>query len=270
MSSELDGVKRQVAIANRVLSEVGLATGVLASLGHASLRVPSDPTKFVVKGRGYAMDVLVRMRPEDMVVCDTEGYLVEGPPGVSQCFEVKMHSCIYKTHPEVQSVVHVHPRFTVVMSVLQATLVPMCQEGIQLVRRPLPVYPHVRTIQSEAEGMEVAELLGNSKAILLRGHGAATAGASLNESVMNMLQLEEQAKMNWYAYCAAGPDHQRISEELIQEISNRPKLNELPQFKDVLTSGTPRVEGVWDYYSDLVSQDLRPRRPASRRRRARP
>ena len=73
-----------------------------------------------------------------------------------------MHSCIYKSRPDVQSVVHVHPRYVVVMSVLQATLVPMCQEGIQLVRRPLPVYPHVKTVWSDEEGMEVASLLGTT------------------------------------------------------------------------------------------------------------
>ena len=43
--AEIDDVRYEVAIANRVLSEVGLATGVLASLGHASLRVPGEPEK---------------------------------------------------------------------------------------------------------------------------------------------------------------------------------------------------------------------------------
>jgi hypothetical protein len=41
MADGLDQVKYDVAVANRVLAEIGLATGVLASLGHASLRVPS-------------------------------------------------------------------------------------------------------------------------------------------------------------------------------------------------------------------------------------
>src|SRR3712207_2754914 len=109
MGSELDDVKYQVAVANRVLAEVGLASGILASLGHASQRVPSDPEKFVVKGRGYAMDALAAMRPEDMILCDLEGNKLDGPPGSTQCFEVKLHSCIYKLRPDVQSVVHVHP-----------------------------------------------------------------------------------------------------------------------------------------------------------------
>ena len=72
MSEDVDQAKRQTAIANRILSYVGLATGVRASLGHVSMRLPNDPTKFLVKGRGYRMDIILRMRPEDMVTCDSK------------------------------------------------------------------------------------------------------------------------------------------------------------------------------------------------------
>jgi ribulose-5-phosphate 4-epimerase/fuculose-1-phosphate aldolase len=262
MASELADVKYDVAVANRVLSAIGLATGPLVSLGHASWRLPSDPNKFVVKGRGYELDALPLMRPEDMIVCDLDGYKIDGPPGSTQCYEVQLHACIYKTHPDVQSVVHCHPRYTVVMSVLQATLLPMCNEGIQLVRKPLPVWPHNKIITSLEEGMEVAEAMGDSKAVLLQGHGAATTGNNLGESVINMLNLEEQAKMNWYAYCAAGPAHASIPEELIAESANRPQLPELPHFKDLMaTQGDPRTRGavnaVFAYYAQLVSQDLK-------------
>ena len=252
----IDDVKYDVAIANRVLAEVGLATGVLASLGHASMRVPESPDHFVVKGRGYALDALEAMKPDDMIVCDLEGFKIDGPPNSTQCFEVKLHSCIYKTHPEVQSVVHVHPRFTVVMSVLQGQLVPMCQEGIQLVSSPLPVYPHVKTVQTDEEGMEVAALLGDSNAILLEGHGAATTGRSLEESVMNMLQLEEQARMNWYAYVAAGADHRRIPPESVAEMSGRRPLSELPHFLEPMKDAQPRVGGVWQLYTKKVATDI--------------
>ncbi|MEK7814660.1 MAG: class II aldolase/adducin family protein [Chloroflexota bacterium] len=256
MKSALDDVKHQVAAANRVLADVGLTVGVTAALGHASMRVPGRSDRFVVKGREYAIDGLAAMRPEDMVVCDTEGFLVEGPPGVSQCSEVKIHSCIYKTRPDVHAVVHVHPRYTVLMSVLQLPLVPMCQEGAELVRRPLPVYPHIKTIQSDEEGMEVAGLLESGGVLLLRGHGAVTAGLGLSEAVTDMLNLEEQAKMNYLAYCALGPEYPSISDELIDEIVNRPPLYTLPHFRDVLKGRPPRREGIWNYRVSRVSQDL--------------
>jgi ribulose-5-phosphate 4-epimerase/fuculose-1-phosphate aldolase len=256
MGSEFDEVKSQVASANRVLAEVGLATGILASHGHASMRVPSDPGRFVVKGRGYAIDALAKMRAEDMIVCDLDGFKLDGPPGSTQCFEVKMHSTIYKSRPDVQSVVHVHPRYTIVMTVLGITLVPMCNEGIHLVRSPLPVYRHSKIITTEEEGMEVAATLGTGKAVLLLGHGATTVGAGLEEAVINMLGLEEQAKMNWYAACAAGPHHARIPEDLIAESDARPPLASLPHFKELMAErGQPRVNGAWTYYTEQVARE---------------
>lgn len=253
---DLPEVREQVATANRVLAELGFATGVLASLGHASMRVPSAPDTFVVKGRGYTIDALSRMQPEDMVLCDLEGYKLDAPEGISQCFEVQLHASIYRARPDVLSVVHVHPRFVVVMSVLGRPLVPMCQEGIQLVQRPLPVYPHVKTVQSREEGDEVAALLGAETAVILQGHGAATVGTSLGEAVISMLWLEEQAKMNWYATCAAGPEHPRISDELIREMTDRPRSHELQHFRDLAQQrNQPRVGGIWNHYTELVSRD---------------
>ena len=259
-----EDTKYKVAIANRVLTEVGLASGVLVSLGHISQRVPENPDRFIVKGRGYQLDALPRMKPEDMIVCDLDGNFVEGPPGSTQCYEVKLHSSILKARPDVNSVVHVHPRFAVMMSVLQARLVPMCNEGSQLVRRPLPVYRHNKIVQTDAEGMECARLLGDGNALLLLGHGIATCGASMAQSFGNAYNLEEQARMNWYAYCAAGPEHPGIPEELLNERgSNR---NELPHFagrvEEVASAQQARGQaaeggGVWLYYNDVVEQRMK-------------
>src|SRR6202521_4394104 len=225
--------KRDVAIANRVLWATGLCTGITASLGHASMRLPDHADRFLVKGGGYKMDALARMQPEDMITCDLEGNLVDGPPGATQCFEVKMHSWMYKLYPEVQAVVHVHPRFTVLMSTLGRTLKPMCQEGAALVARPLPMYPHVKTVVTDSEGEEVGRLMAGFKAVLLQGHGATTTGGNLEEAVMNMLQLEEQARLNYQALSALGPNYPSLPQANIDEMHNRQPMGELPHFKEV-------------------------------------
>jgi L-fuculose-phosphate aldolase len=190
-----------------------------------------------------------------MVLCDTEGFLIGGRPGLTQCSEVKIHACIYKTHPKIQAIVHVHPRYTILMSVLTGSLKPIRQEGAQLLRHPLPVYPHVKTIQTDAEGMEVANLLGESQAMLLRGHGAVTTGKSLSDAVMGMAQLEEQAQLNYLAYCAEGKDYTHLSDVLIDEMSNRPPLYEQPHFKDVLKGREPQRDGTWNYQKRAASRN---------------
>ena len=57
---DYEKTRREVAVGTHMLVDFGLATGVRASLGHVSVRVPSDPDKFVVKGRGYRLDTLAR------------------------------------------------------------------------------------------------------------------------------------------------------------------------------------------------------------------
>ena len=255
MNSDREDVKREVAAANRVLANLGLATGLTAALGHASMRVPSEPNHFFVKGREYEFDALAIMEPDDMVLCDTEGFLIAGRTGLTQCSEVKIHACIYKTHPQVQAVVHVHPRYTILMSVLTGSVKPMRQEGAQLVRHPLPVYPHVKTIQTDAEGMELANLLGDSRAMLLRGHGAVTTGKSLSEAVMGMAQLEEQAQMSYLAYCAEGKDYTCLPNDLLDEMINRPPLYEQAHFKDVLSGRAPQRDGIWNYQKRAASRN---------------
>jgi len=255
-SSEMEEIRHKVAVANRILAEIGLGAGVRASLGHASLRLPSDPTKFVVKGRGYYIDVMSRMRPEDMVVCDLEGEWLDGPPESMQPGEVKMHSCIYKNRPDVMSVVHVHPKFTVIMSSLKQTLVPMVQEGAALVLNPLPVYPKAKVVTTEEEGQEVARLLGQHKMILLQGHGAATTGADLQESCMAMIHLEHQAEMNYYAYLAEGPNHSRIPAGNVDEMMRHRSFTQPHFVARTDVTGMPRATGIWEYYTQLVSMDM--------------
>jgi ribulose-5-phosphate 4-epimerase/fuculose-1-phosphate aldolase len=258
MSREIDEVKYEVAVATRILAAVGLASGVTASLGHVSMRVPNQPDRFVVKGRGYEIDALEQMQYHDMIVCDLEGYKVDGPARSTQCSEVKIHSCIYRERPDVQSVVHVHPRNVVLMTVLEETLVPMCQEGIFLVREPLPVFPHCKTVWSEEEGAELAATLGDGKAVLMRGHGATMTGRTLEDSVTSMMALEEQARMNYLALAAKGSGHPRIPDSYISEMTDRPIQDEYPHFKELMRriGGNPPRNGTWNAYRKRVSGDM--------------
>ncbi|MBV8085342.1 MAG: class II aldolase/adducin family protein [Chloroflexi bacterium] len=252
---EIDDVKREVAIGNRLLSEFDIAVGVRASLGHVSMRLPSDPTKFAVKGRGYRLDALAHMRPEDMVVCDLDGNWLDGPPGSLQCSEVKIHACIYQARPDVQSVTHAHPDYTVLVTVLGKELVPLAQEGLEIVAQPLPLYPHTKVVHSDEEGREVARLLADGPALLMLGHGAVTVGRSVEQSVMRLAQLEHQARLNYLALAAAGPEHRAIPAELVQEVlRGNPMPPHLKSRSDAV--GGRGGGGVWAYFSAVAAAGM--------------
>jgi ribulose-5-phosphate 4-epimerase/fuculose-1-phosphate aldolase len=253
----LDEIRYQVALGSRIMAMTGLATGVRASMGHVSLRDPNDPNRFIVKGRGYAIDVLTRMRPENMVVCNLDGYLVEGPPGVLQCNEVMIHASVFKARPDVNSVVHAHPPFCVMLTVLGIPIVPMVLEGIRLVSKPIPVYPRTALITSQDHGREMAKIMGSSNAVQLFGHGVTTAGRTMEESVTSMIQLENQAQMNYYACSIAGPDHARIPDNLINEFLDWKPLAE-PHFQEAVKRLGPANMGgsIWSDLMDRAAKEL--------------
>jgi len=255
----LEHAKSEAAIGNRVLAELGLAAGVRASHGHTSMRVPGDPDKFVVKGRGYRIDMLSRMRPEDMVVCDLEGNWLDGPPYSEQCGEVKIHSCIYKTRPDVISVTHVHPDYTVLMTVFEKELKPMAQEGARMMTKPIPVLRQTKTIQTEAEGQQVAKLLGDGDIVLLFGHGAVTVSTrSVETCVMTMATLEHQARLNYMALCAGGRDHPSIPLDLANAVGGGGIPPHIAARRaDIPSDGRGAGDNrLWFYYREVVGANM--------------
>jgi len=253
----LDDLRYEVALGSRILSLTGVATGVRASMGHVSLRDPSDPSRFVIKGRGYEIDVLSHMLPENMVVCDLGGHLIDGPPGVLQCNEVMIHACVFRARPDVNSVVHAHPPFSVMLTVLGIPIVPMVLEGIGLVRNPLPVYPRTALVTSEAQGQDMVRCLGEADAVHLFGHGVTTVGRTMEQAVLAMAQLENQAQMNSHACAIAGPDHARIPEPLIDEFLQWKPLAE-PHFQDAVARRGPANMGgsIWSYLRDRAAAEM--------------
>jgi hypothetical protein len=53
-----------------------------------------------------------------------------------------------------------------------------------------------------------------------------------------------------------GREHPSIPEALIDEMTDRPALQTLPHFQDVLQGRAPQRDGIWNYRLSRVSQDL--------------
>ena len=92
----------------------------------------------------------------------------------------------------------------------------------------------------------------------MKGHGASMTGRDPQDSVVSMLQLEEQARMNYWALVAKGSRPPYLSDELVMESVNRPPQHEYPHFKELMRSigGNPPGDGVWNSYKKKVSGDM--------------
>ena len=247
---ELDALMEEAALANRMLYTMGLADSSTIERGHVSFRLPDDPGKFIIKALGPSLS---QTYARDMVVVDVNGYKAGGPPENNLPNEVKMHSCLLRERPDVNSVVHVHPRYTVLMSVLQERMGPMCIEGMPLFAEPIPMFPSPRLIIHEKDGAEVARLMGSHSAIMLQGHGAATVGGDMEDAMVNMLHLEEQARMNYLAFCAVGRDHPVLTPEQRAEFgANMRSMPDADHLKPEVAPTARKPSGIWRHYAQLA------------------
>jgi L-fuculose-phosphate aldolase len=168
--------------------------------GHVSARLPDDPDLFLMKPANIGIE---EMTPEDLLTIDLSGRVVAGT--ARRHNEVYLHSEILRARPDVNCVVHTHPVYAIVFSSLDQPLVPVSNEGVMF-HNALPVFSEVTdVITTPALGEALARCLCDHKAVLLRNHGIATTGTTIEEAVWLALKLERACQMQLLAVAAGGP-----------------------------------------------------------------
>jgi len=207
-------IKRKLIVAGRVLVAQGQDD---FTRGHISVRLPDDPSRFFMKPHSVGLDELTI---ENILIIDLDGNVVAGTS--RRHSEVYIHSEIFKARPDVQSVVHTHPPYSVALSASGRALKCLSQPSA-LFFEAIGVYGDtVALIRTPAMGKGVATALGPHRAVLLKNHGVAAVGASIEEAVINVIMLENAAQVQLIAEAAGdpGPELPRADiDKLKQEIS---------------------------------------------------
>ena len=167
--------------------------------GHVSVRVPGDPSHFFMKPHSFGFDEITL---ENLVICNLEGEKVAG--GGRKHSEVYIHSEIFKQRPDVNSVIHTHPTYAVALSATGRSLQPISQPSVAF-SDGLPYYNDtIDLIRSKEMGAGVARALGSCKAVLMRNHGVAVVGATLEESTILAIMLDNACHIQLLAQAAGG------------------------------------------------------------------
>ncbi len=167
--------------------------------GHVSIRVPGDPTHFYMKPHSFGFDEITM---ENMVTCNLDGVKVAG--GGRRHSEVYIHSEIFKSRPDVMSVIHAHPTHAVALSATGKALRSISQPSVAFADG-LPYYTDtIDLIRTQEMGAGVARALGACKAVLMRNHGVAVVGASVEESTILAIMLDNACQIQLLADAAGG------------------------------------------------------------------
>ena len=129
-------------------------------------------------------------KPDDFVVLDLDGKKIDGAgdaPG-----EYPIHLEIFRARPDVNSVIHYHGMYSTAFTTSEETLKAIHLMGT-LFHTGIPVYPDPRLVSNRERGVALAKSLGSHRAVLMRAHGAAITGASVQEAVGGAFLFEENA-----------------------------------------------------------------------------
>ena len=144
------------------------------------------------------------MTEGDVVFVDIEGNKLRGNGNPSS--EGKMHYEIYKGRPDVNAIIHAHPRFAVGFALAHREILDDILPETPILLGHVPCLSYVTPSTIEL-AREVAEGLAHRNAVLMANHGAITVGADLEEAYNRMELLEQTCMSVVYATILGGVHH---------------------------------------------------------------
>lgn len=162
---------------------------VIWTAGNVSARVPGHDL-MVIKPSGVSYDDLT---PENMVVCDLHGRVVEGDLAPSSDTDAQAY--VYRHLPHVGGVVHTHSTYATAWASrgepIPCALTMMADEF----GGEIPVGPFA-LIGDDSIGRGIVETLTQSRsaAVLMRNHGVFTIGKDARAAVKAAVMCEDVAR----------------------------------------------------------------------------
>src|SRR5262245_6119740 len=180
-----DAVKSDFIMALRIISREGLSD----AFAHLSARSNDGNQMMFMPRKSPAL-----VRPDELFFVDFEKPVPQS----------SLHQAIYRVRPDVKAVFHFHSPAVILLSVIGQSIRPMHNYSA-IFYQGVPLYTGTGQVESPARAAEMAKLLGNARALMLRGHGAVVAGESIREVGMLGLFLEESARLQGEAMRLGAP-----------------------------------------------------------------
>ena len=213
----LESLRTAVCEANLELVRRGL---VLMTWGNAS-GIDRERGHVVIKPSGVSYD---EMRPEDMVVVDPDGNVIEGR--LRPSVDMPTHLVLYKVWPEIGGIVHTHSHYAVCWAQACRPIPCLGTTHADLAYGEIPVTDPL-TEDEVAHDYErhIGEVIVRRYAdldpiefpcVLAAKHAPFAWGKSVAQAVDNAIALEEVARMALHTL-ALSPDQPPIDQYLLDK-----------------------------------------------------
>ncbi len=193
-------VLAELVTANHILAN----EGVLDGYGHVSVRSPANPGHYFL-ARASAPGLITAA---DIVEYDLDSNPISNTAATGYT-ERFIHGEIYRSRPDVHSVVHCHCSEVIPFADTSVPLRPMHHMGF-FIGPGVPVFEIRKSggtdmlVRTPALGKALAASLGGKSAALMRGHGAVIAATSLHLVVGMSYYLNLNARLQYQAMQLGG------------------------------------------------------------------
>ena len=198
----LEALKQEVYEANMMLPKLGIVTFTWGNVSG----IDRKQGLFVIKPSGVPYEDL---KPEDMVVVDMEGHVVEGDMNPSS--DTMTHLVLYKEFPTIGAVVHTHSSWAVSFAEAGLPLEALGTTHADTFFGDVPVTEALTKAEIESDyeentGHVIVRTFKDQgidpeavPAVLVKQHGPFTWGPNPKKAVETAKILDVVAEMNYHA-----------------------------------------------------------------------
>jgi ribulose-5-phosphate 4-epimerase/fuculose-1-phosphate aldolase len=170
--------------------------GVLDGFGHVSARHNRAANRFIMS-RSLAPELVTAA---DLIEFDLDGNAVDAK-GRALYSERFIHAEIYRARTDVRAVVHNHAPSLIPFGITSVQLRPTFHMA-SFIGNGVPVFDIRKTfgmtdmlVSDSAKGRALAQALGDKTCVLMRGHGVAVVGPTIQHAVGRSVYLDVNAKV---------------------------------------------------------------------------
>ena len=196
MQSSEQSLRFQVAAATLLLNDLG----ILGYSGHIGARLPDRDTLLIQSFEQSRSEV----GPNDLLICDFDGKVLEGTPGVKPPSEIYLHCEIFRARDDVNAIAHFHHDLTTAFTLTKGIkLKPVKNHAVRWASG-IPVHGDPSHVSDVKKGRALARTLGKHHSLLIRAHGQVVVAETVRAALIDSIHFVENAQ-SMYDAAVLGP-----------------------------------------------------------------
>jgi ribulose-5-phosphate 4-epimerase/fuculose-1-phosphate aldolase len=186
-------LRRKLAAAFRIIAHRQMDDGIA---GHISVRVPGAPGEFWVNPLGMLFEEITA---DDLLRVNHQGQILSGRHRYYNRAGFCIHSAIHQKRPDVNAICHTHPPKGTAFSALGIPMKILDQTACAF-HRDQAVFTKYTGVVTEPElAEELSDALGEMRVAILQNHGILTCASTIEQAVVDMLDMERTCELNLLA-----------------------------------------------------------------------